>query len=122
MTYGQGPPPPMPSEKRPKRFLHVSYTPSPSIDISVFEKLFGKAADWARYASNCWIIYTGIGADVWRDRIRKVSGMENANILIIELDPGPSAGYLPEWMWEWLNKPRDGHAGIPAPMPPMPKW
>jgi hypothetical protein len=124
MTYLRATaPPPFP---RKKRFLHVSFTAYPEMPLDKLEKVFSKAADWARYASNCWIIYTALDADTWRDRVHAISEFENGYVFVIEMDPTLSTGYLPQWMWDWLSKDRSASSesvnllAPPHTLPPKP--
>ncbi len=90
-----------------KRFLHVGFSVPATVDANTLKRVFDKAAYWMKYTKNCWILYTGLETDTWRDRIRAIPGMEGANIFLCEFDPREASGYLPEWMWDDLYKDRD---------------
>jgi hypothetical protein len=88
------------------RFLHVSLTKPEKVTVDRLAETFNGARDWARYSQGNWIVYTNRSVDYWRDRIHGIPGMENQNIFVCEFDQNNSSGYLPQWLWEWLNKER----------------
>jgi hypothetical protein len=86
-----------------KRWILVTFSWPVGADSAQFEAVFNKAKDWAKYSRNCWLLYTALEVDVWRDRTRKLPGMDKQNILVLEIDPDDISGYLPEWMWTKLQ-------------------
>jgi hypothetical protein len=88
-----------------KRWIHVSFSWPIGVGASTdsFEAVFSKAKYWMRYSRNCWMIYSGADLEVWRDRIRKINGMEKQSVFLLEFHADEAAGYLPEWMWEKLH-------------------
>lgn len=88
-----------------KRFVHVgfSFTGKPPLDA--IQQAFDKADDWMRYDSHCWILYTGLSSETWRNRLHKIPGLdEDASFLLVEFDK--YVGYQQEWVWDWLQKDR----------------
>jgi hypothetical protein len=91
---------------RLKRWVHVSFTLPDDVRVSQIEETFNKAAYWMRYSKNCWLLYTRLDLDTWRDRVLAVPGMGNESVFVIEFDLDKQAtGWLPEWMWkEFRNR------------------
>jgi hypothetical protein len=93
-------------------FLHlgVRFEDSGAPNRSAIEEVLNKAKDWFRYTPNCWIIYTAKDADTWHRRIRDIPGMkDHTSFLICEIllsQKDKRAGWLPESVWEWINKDR----------------
>jgi hypothetical protein len=77
--------------------------------VTELEPVFNHALDWARYAANCWILWTTTEPDVWLERIRPHLGVDD-NVVIAELALGTSptnyTGWAGKWLWEWIKKPR----------------
>lgn len=87
-----------------KTFLHVGFNASePRIDEWIV--VFNKAADWLRYAPNCWILYTGGSPETWFDRI-KPHLKEKERVFICELNLSNRQGWLAESTWKWIQKNR----------------
>lgn len=93
------------------RFLHVGFH---NFEVTTeivdeLEKLFNTAKDWARYAPNCWILWTSKSADDWAARIKAVPGIpENHGVLIFPINATHDSrgGSTYPWVWEWLDKQR----------------
>jgi hypothetical protein len=93
-------------------FLHLGYNPERAgaptgKDV---QGVLDKAKDWMQYAPNCWLIYTGREARFWYSKLQALPGMkDDASFLISEIplgDKSKRAGWLPESVWDWINKPR----------------
>ena len=86
-----------------KRFVHVgfSFTGEPPIDA--IEKVFDKAVDWMRYDSHCWILYTALPLNRWRNRLRTIPELSNdSSFLLTESDS--HSGYQQTWVWDWFKE------------------
>jgi hypothetical protein len=92
------------------KFIHIAFNfegrDSPD---DALKKEFNRALDWVSYAPNCWILYTTTSIDQWYKRVKKIVPSD-ASILIVEVDLNNKQGFLPPYVWEWLNKNRDGSA------------
>jgi hypothetical protein len=62
------------------------------------------AGEWLHYEGHCWVLHSGESLQQIRDRIRRVPGLDTANILISEFRPTTCDGWLPEWCWKWINE------------------
>jgi hypothetical protein len=93
-------------------FLHLSIRleDPEAPDRKVIQKVLNGAKDWYRYAPNCWLIYTGLDAHTWAEKIRKIPGIEeHTSFLICETpvnDRTTRAGWLPRSVWNWINQKR----------------
>ena len=88
------------------KFLHVGFHWQGPPKITELEPVFGKAFDWVRYSGNCWIIYTNTDIPTWVARVREHMG-PNDNVIICELaNIRSSDGWMPKWIWDWVNKSR----------------
>jgi len=76
---------------------------------TALSKTFEYATDWIKYSPNCWILWTGLTAEEWNERIEKTPGIPEkygALIAPIDLTPGSRGGKTYESVWEWIKKPR----------------
>ena len=90
------------------KFLHITFVWSFFPRTDVLEKVvFPTSKDWMRYAPNCWIVYTYVDASEWFRRI-KPHVSDRDKFLICELNVEDKQGWMDKWVWEWLNKEREG--------------
>jgi hypothetical protein len=70
-------------------------------------KTFDFATQWARYAPNCWLLWTGQTIEEWARRISLTPGLpENYGALILTVDRGieQRGGLTYDYIWEWFKK------------------
>ena len=97
-------------------FLHlgVNFEEHGAPNRGAIDAILNKAKDWLRYSPNCWLIYTGKDVETWQNRLREISVMEDhASFLICEIplaQKDKRGGWLPESVWEWINKNRTSSA------------
>jgi hypothetical protein len=103
----------------PPRFLHVSFNFPRQSKVEELEPIFDKARDWVRYAPNCWIIWTSVSPRQWLGRLRPVL-RSGEHVLICRVDLQERAGWLPGWVWEWIDRSRADRTGHPPEAPVMP--
>jgi len=96
-----------------KRYLHIAFNFPPlwmSLQAAVQNMITRDAADWVRYATNCWIVWTAEAPKDWGDKFNaEVSRIQNSSFLIVSVDLGPTSdgwASLPQWAWDWLKRPR----------------
>ncbi len=90
-----------------KRFVQVGFNFDDAVPpIKQLEATFNKASDWIRFGAQCWVLYTGLELDEWRDRINKTKGIGDKDVgfLLVEFDN--FSGYMTDSEWKWLNKKR----------------
>lgn len=88
------------------RFYHIAFNWDGVPKVKELEEpVFNKALDWARYAANCWIVWSTTDPQGWLTRIKPHMGPGD-HVFICELDVTNRQGWLPKWMWGWLKKPR----------------
>lgn len=85
------------------QFLHIAFKWSGQPKIKELEPVFNKAVDWLRYAPNCWIVWTSSDVQKWKERLKPCLG-EHDYMFICELNINNRQGWLPLWMWSWINK------------------
>ena len=68
--------------------------------------VLNKATDWVSYAPNCWIIYSKQeSAGTWYTRLKKVID-DDDSVFVCELNISNRQGWLPQNVWEWIDKER----------------
>ena len=92
------------------QLLHVSFNINGSISADTLKEKFNLGLDWIHYFSNCWIVKTNSNADKWYERLKPLLG-PNDHIFICKIDLSEDQGWLPQWVWDWINKNKndDGH-------------
>jgi hypothetical protein len=96
-------------------FLHISFNFHGQPKVDELLPAFNKALDWVRYAPNCWIVWTTVDTERWYNRLKPLIGADD-QMLIIGIDKDVRNGWLPKWVWEWLDKDRSvGAPKAPAP-------
>jgi hypothetical protein len=89
------------------RFVHIGFGFTGQPPVDELKKVFDKALDWMRYSDSNWILYTTTDINVWRDRIRQLNGISTSDsVFLCEFELGSKTGYMHDWVWTWLSKPR----------------
>ena len=84
------------------KFLHVGFNFAGPLKIKELEPAFSSVGDWLRYSSSCWIIWTERSAqDVFS--ALKPYLVNDDQFLIVEINMYERNGWLPEWVWGWMN-------------------
>lgn len=73
------------------------------LPVTTIQNSFGKSAGWARYAPNCWLLYTDEPAEAISNRIRKLCSASDS-ILVIKVDTNHYNGFLHKEIWDWFNE------------------
>lgn len=105
------------------RLLHLSIAPAyQTIDRQTIEaRLTDLGRDWMGYNALSWMLWTNKSIITVSEMI---SGhLEPADhLLVVSVNTAEiPSGRLAEWMWEWINRPRDPLTGdvltpkLPAP-------
>jgi hypothetical protein len=85
------------------RFLHVGFNFPGSPKIKELEAPFSVAGDWVRYSPLCWVVWTQRSAqEVFT--ILKPYLINEDQFLIAEINMYERNGWLPEWIWKWMNE------------------
>ena len=84
------------------KFLHVAlgFVGKP-VDIVEIQKAFS-GSGWARYAPNCWILYSDYTPVVLVERLRALC-QTGDSIFVCEIDMHNNWGYLQKEIWDWIN-------------------
>lgn len=88
-------------------FLHVGFNfrGTPRTPVEKLQPAFDSGLDWVRYGASGWIVYTNSSPQVWYDRLRPLIH-DDDYMFICEISPSVRAGWLPQLVWEFLNKQR----------------
>ena len=87
-------------------FLHISIGfVGKTIPPDDVQMTFTRGAGWARYAPNCWIVFTNESPDAIRDRLRAICD-EKDSIFICELKIETASGYMQGQVWDWITTNR----------------
>lgn len=57
---------------------------------------------WWNYIPGVFLLTSEMNAEQIADEIRPVS--DDANFIVLEIDPNNSQGWLPEKSWEWIKR------------------
>lgn len=95
-----------------RRFLHIAFRWADGrAKTDELIPKFDLAANWIRYAPNCWIMYTSRDPDSWYSLLR--SHITDRDwLFIVELNIHNRQGWLPRSVWDWLRDPTKKLAGI----------
>ena len=101
-------------------FLHVgfNFVAVPQI-ISMEPWIQSVADDWVRYAGNNWIIWTNRAPQEVSAQLGRAIG-PNDLLFVTRITTADSSGYLPQWIWDWINQPRPPGWKPPPPLPRLP--
>jgi len=73
-----------------------------TVPFSELQKAFG-ADGWARYAPNCWIVFTNDAPQAIATRLRAMCS-ETDSIFVVELNIEIKGGYLQKEIWDWIKR------------------
>lgn len=99
------------------RFYHVGLTLPAGLDTRVDLQWLPRVCDdWMRYASQCWVLWSGLSAQDIAHEIRQFYG-ENEHFIVFPIDALTAPqGWAPQWVWEWINRSR------PNSLPPLTEY
>jgi hypothetical protein len=84
------------------RFFHVGFHFAGQPKIKDLEAPMAVAGDWVRYASQCWILWTEKTPQQIYSIIKPYLSQDD-QFLIAEMNMSDRYGWLPEWIWKWIN-------------------
>jgi len=84
-------------------FLHISFDFKGAVDHDALKKKFDLAIDWIHYLPSCWIVYTTSSVQKWHERLKPLLGPRDL-MFICKIDIKQRYGWLPKWVWEWMQK------------------
>lgn len=106
------------------RLLHISISPvmGAFADHKILEsRLTDLGRDWLRYNTFCWMLWTNKSSITISEMISMHLDPQD-QLLVIGVSPlDLPTGRLPQWAWEWINRPRNVQTGdiltpaLPAP-------
>jgi hypothetical protein len=87
-------------------YLHLSFNfEGRDSPYAPLQEQLNNALDWVRYAPNCYILYTTTDAQTWYSRLKAIVHADDS-ILIVEINLTNRQGWLPKYVWDWINKDR----------------
>ena len=92
----------------PGKYFHIgfSFRGEPGTQLDPLQKAIeAGSVDWVRYGMHCWVVYSPGTPEQWTDYLRKTVHNDDY-IFICELNLANKAGWLPQFVWEWLNRTR----------------
>jgi len=103
------------------KFLHIGINFAGASKTNELEPAILQICDdWLRYSANNWIIWTSRSANDCAIHLRAFLS-PNDQFYIAKLDLSEHQGWMPKWIWDWINKPRVEQAlqipGTPFPPP-----
>ena len=63
---------------------------------------------WWNHIPGCFLVDTDLNADQLTDQIRTATS--DARLLVMEVNPTASEGWLPERSWDWIRRREAEHA------------
>lgn len=84
------------------RFLHVGFNFAGQPKVKELEAAFSATGDWLRYSQNCWLIWTERTASDTFNALKPYLANDD-QFLILEVNMNERNGWLPEWLWNWMN-------------------
>jgi hypothetical protein len=88
------------------KFLHITVAFAEVPKIKELEPAITTVCDdWLRYSATTWIIWTGRSANDIAMHLRAYLA-PNDQFYIVKIDLSEQQGWLPKWIWDWLNKNR----------------
>jgi hypothetical protein len=89
------------------KFLHIGCNVQATNEvIAKVQRVLNKAADWLRYAPNCWLVYTHLNVDYFQEKLAGIKELRQSGFFICEAKIIGSGGYLTPEVWEWLKESR----------------
>src|SRR5216684_7282405 len=76
--------------------------------------------DWCRFSPTAWLVWTARPASDFFYALKPSLGPRDS-MLIIGVDMNDRNGWMPQWIWEWMDRRRQ-LAPPPPPAPPPPDY
>ncbi len=92
-------------------FMIAIDTLSPMFDpVAVKERLKASPVieSWWHHIPGCFLVIASADADQITDEVRKATG--DARLLVIEVNPAHSEGWMPPRSWDWIRRRENEHA------------
>lgn len=106
------------------RFLHITIVPemAPPPPMVLQNRMNDLGRDWIAYNAFCWVLWTNKSIVTVAEMIMNDVGLGD-QVLVVALDASEVPnGRLPQWAWDWFNRPRDPQSGdVQTPVLPAPE-
>lgn len=105
------------------RLLHISIVPQaiPTPPHVIQGRMNDLGRDWLSYNAFCWVLWTNKSILTVSEMVMSDVGAGD-QVLVVALSPSEIPnGRLPEWVWQWFNRPRNPYTGdVQTPALPAP--
>jgi hypothetical protein len=84
----------------------------PTIDLQSLKELMRTKSEiraWWNHIPGCFLIATDWDANRLTDEVRHAT--HDARLLVMQVDPSVSEGWLPERSWQWIRRRATEEAG-----------
>jgi hypothetical protein len=104
------------------KYFHISIVWADQIKLpDQLRSIFDLAQDWAVYGVGSYLIYTREELYTWQGRMMAVISQGDFFFICEISDIKSCGGFLPRYIWDWINKDRTDYGGtIFDVFPPMP--
>lgn len=82
--------------------IGINYHGRPAKEAELIPVINTVATRWARYAPNCWIVFSNETAQAIATRIRAHIHPDDS-VLVSALNLSDSYGWLPKEIWDWIQ-------------------
>jgi hypothetical protein len=86
-------------------FLITVDLTDPRVDVEALQAFIQTSEmfeNWWNHIPAVFIVSSSRGTDAIVERIRRLTG--DAKLLVVEINPNESEGWLPDRAWRWLRK------------------
>ena len=90
--------------RMPNKFVHIGCMFQLIPKTQQLDATFNAVGDdWIRYAANNWIVWTPRSVTDWYTLVKPNLDAEDM-LLIAVMNLHERYGWLPQWVWEWMEK------------------
>jgi hypothetical protein len=91
-----------------QQLLHIGFHfQAPFPNVKIIEGVVSTySVDWVRYSTHCYLIVTDHHPTVIQKALLAIPNMDSSFLMVCAVDPTITNidGYLPQWIWDWVNK------------------
>jgi hypothetical protein len=93
------------------RILHIGFNFAGKPKVLDLEPVIKRLGDdWIRYSTNNWLLWSSLPVvNVYQGISAHLDPQDH--VLISAIDPGETVGFLPPWMWTWMQS-KDPQSGV----------
>lgn len=84
--------------------LHLAIVNAATVDFEELRNRMELADDWFQYSATNFLIWSKNPSQVWSHVLRNNGGLDKAAFILYTVDPKERQGWMPNELWEWLDK------------------